>query len=176
MTFFLGVARAVEIVMNALELLKQQHEEVSSLFELIAEAEDLTGKRALVQELADAFAAHATIEEEIFYPAAYADATEEVLTEAVEEHLSIKRIIVDVLEMAPDHENFDAKLKVLKEQIEHHVEEEEGELFPKVRKAMESEELERMGLEMKERFDEVMSAEPTERVFQETEEAAHLPS
>jgi hypothetical protein len=161
--------------MNALKLLKEQHEEVTNLFELIEQAEDEEKKRALVQEVADALAAHAAMEEEIFYPAAYASSTEDPLKEAVEEHLAMKRTLADIIELPVEDEQFDAKVKVLKEQVEHHVEEEEGELFKAVRAELEDEDLDRLGLEMKARFDELMSGEPSERVFSETDEAAHLP-
>src|SRR5216110_299716 len=104
--------------MNATDLLKEQHAEVKELFEQLEQAEDEDEKQALFQELADNLAAHATIEERIFYPAAYAKKTKELLTEAVEEHLAMKRLIADLLAMTPDHENFDAKIKVLQEQVE----------------------------------------------------------
>ena len=85
-------------------------------------------------EIADDFAAHGEIEEKIFYPAVYVGELKEKLQEAVEEHLAAKRIVADLLEMEPTDEQFDPKMKVLRELIEHHVEEEEGELFPLVRR------------------------------------------
>src|SRR5688500_8847072 len=121
--------------MDAIELLKQQHQEVKKLFAMIEEAEG-DDKAALVDELADNLAAHAAIEEEIFYPHTLSARTEDLLREAVEEHLSAKRLLADLLECDVDDDSYDAKIKVLKEQIEHHVEEEEGELFPKVKKLM----------------------------------------
>src|SRR5262245_34647036 len=109
--------------MDALSLLMSQHEEVNALFEEIEATDDDEDKLGLFSELADAFAAHAAIEEKIFYPAAYANATKDLLDEAVEEHLAAKRTLADLLKMSAEDEQFDAKVKVLKEQIEHHVEE-----------------------------------------------------
>jgi len=160
--------------MNAIDLLKEQHEEVRGLFEQLEEAEDDDERESLFQELADNLAAHSIIEEKIFYPAAYAQKTKELLTEAVEEHLAIKRILADLLEMLPEHDNFDAKIKVLKEQVEHHVEEEEGELFTAARKELGAEALKKLGAEMKQVFDDAMEGEPSEGVPSQTDEAAPL--
>jgi hypothetical protein len=160
--------------MDAIDLLKEQHDVVRGLFEQIEQARDDEEKQMLFQELADNLAAHATIEEKLFYPAAYAKKTKELLTEAVEEHLAMKRIIADLIDMAPDHENFDAKIKVLKEQVEHHVAEEEGDLLKAVRHELDGEELERLGASMRELFDDEIAGEPREAVPEQTEEAAPL--
>src|SRR5690349_5783627 len=80
--------RCVLQAMDAIDLLKEQHREVESLFKQIESTADTEEKVELVQDLANSFAAHATIEERIFYPAAYRESTKEVLDEAVEEHLS----------------------------------------------------------------------------------------
>ena len=122
--------------MNALDLLTEQHEEVDALIQRI-EATDGEAKELLFQELADKVAAHAKIEEKIFYPAVMAKQTEEIILESVEEHLSIKRVLADMMQLSVASDEFDAKLSVMKEQVTHHArEEEEGELFPKVRKAL----------------------------------------
>jgi len=157
--------------MDALALLKTQHEEVKALFEEIEETEDSDDKLALFEELADAFAAHAAIEEQIFYPAAYASATEELLAEAVEEHLAAKRTLADLLKMSPDDEQFDAKVKVLKEQIDHHVEEEEGQLFPKARAQLDQSTLETLGAQMEEMFEAEMEEGPADKIPLETKKA-----
>jgi hemerythrin-like domain-containing protein len=160
--------------MDAIELLKQQHQEVKKLFGQIEEADEADEKVELLQDLADNFAAHGAIEERIFYPAAYAESTKELLEEAVEEHLSAKRVLADLLQMKPEDENFDAKIKVLEEQIEHHVEEEEGELFPKVRARFEAAYLESMGDKMEELFDQLMAESPCDEILRETEKAAPI--
>jgi hypothetical protein len=160
--------------MNAIELLKRQHAEVRDLFTQIEEESDEDEKLELLQELADSLAAHATIEEKIFYPAAYAGDTEDMLLEAVEEHLSMKRLIADLLEMSPDDDNFDAKIEVLKEQVEHHVEEEEGELFPAVRRELKAPELKKLGEEMELMFQEQMAGTPSAAIPMQTAQAAPL--
>jgi hemerythrin superfamily protein len=161
--------------MNAIELLKAQHRLVDSLFEELEQAEDDDERETVFQRLADNFAAHATIEEEIFYPQAYGEKTKDLLKEAVEEHLSAKRVIADLLELEPDDDNYAAKIKVLKEQIGHHVEEEEGELFPEVEKQFGREQLEVLGKEMEALFAKEMRDDPSSKITEQTDEAARLP-
>jgi chemotaxis methyl-accepting protein methylase len=162
-------------VMDALKLLKEQHDEVKELLkECTSEETAEERKMELFEEIADNLAAHAQIEEKIFYPAAYIGELKDLLKEAVEEHLSAKRVLADLLEMDASDENFDAKVKVLKEQIEHHVEEEEGDLFKKVRKALTKDELEVLGTEMETMFETLIQGEPRKEVPAETGEAAPL--
>jgi hemerythrin superfamily protein len=129
--------------MDAIEMLKAQHKEVDALFSKYEELGDKAAKskQALFEKIADALAMHATIEEQHFYPAVKAKRTEDILLESLEEHLGIKRIIADLLKLDATNETFDAKVKVLQEQVEHHVEEEESDMFPKVRKLLGKEEL-----------------------------------
>ena len=160
--------------MNAIDLLKQQHREVERLFKKIEKAGP-EEKEKLFDELADALAVHAAIEEQHFYPATKDARTEELLEEAVEEHLSVKRIIADLLEMEPDDAQFDAKMKVLQEQVEHHVEEEEKELFPKVQKLHSKDELEDLGVLMEQTAEELKEqGAPRMDVPKETGTAAPL--
>jgi len=159
---------------NAIDLLKQQHREVEKLFEKIEKAGP-DEKEKLFDELADSLAVHAAIEEQHFYPATKDARTEELLQEAVEEHLSMKRIIADLLEMEPDDAQFDAKIKVLQEQVEHHVEEEENELFPKVQKLHSKDELEDLGVLMEQTAEELEEqGAPRMEVPKETGAAAPL--
>src|SRR5712664_3491462 len=159
---------------NAIDLLKQQHKEVKDLFEKIEKAGP-DEKERLFDELADALAVHAAIEEQHFYPATKDARTEELLQEAVEEHLSVKRIIADLLEMEPDDAQFDAKIKVLEEQVSHHVEEEENELFPKVRKVHSRDELEDLGVLMEQTAEELKKqGAPRMEVPKETGAAAPI--
>jgi hemerythrin superfamily protein len=159
---------------NAIDLLKQQHQEAKELFKKIEKAGP-DRKEQLFDELADALAVHAAIEEQHFYPATKDARTEELLQEAVEEHLSMKRIIADLLEMEPDDPQFDAKIKVLQEQVEHHVEEEEGELFPKVKKLHSKDELEDLGILMEQTAQELKEqGAPRMEVPKETGAAAPL--
>jgi len=159
--------------MSAIELLKKQHQEVKKLFGKIEKARE--GKEELFEQIADQLAVHATIEEKIFYPATKSARTEELLHEAVEEHLAVKRLIADMLKMSPEDEQFDAKVTVLKEQVEHHVEEEEGELFPKVQKMLGKDELEDLGVAMEEMMNDLKAGgAPREAVPAETGSAAPL--
>ena len=160
--------------MNALDLLTEQHEEVDSLIQRI-EASEGDAKEVLFQELADKVAAHAKIEEKIFYPAVMAKQTEEMLLESVEEHLAVKRVLSDLIELDPNDDQFDAKLAVMKHQLEHHAhEEEEAMLFPKVKKIIDEDQLEALGGEMMALFDELLAQHPSRRVPEETGEAAPL--
>ena len=160
--------------MDAIELLMIQHEEAKALFKKIERAED-DEKQDLFERVADALAVHATIEEKQFYPATRNARTEEMLQEAVEEHLTTKRLIADLLEMTPDDPQFDAKIAVLKEQVEHHIEEEEAELFPKVRRMFKADELEDLGVAMEDMAEDLKAeGAPRESVPAETGSAAPL--
>lgn len=177
-----GTSAAQRLVMkddtvNALELLRSQHDEVETLIENIENSDDASEKRALFDEMADKLAAHSAIEEKIFYPAVLDDKTREMLVESTEEHLSVKRILTDMLELDVDDEHFDAKLSVLKEQIRHHAhDEEEDTLFPKVRRMMSADELAALGNEMLAMFEALLERAPRNQVPSETREAAPLPS
>ena len=158
--------------MDALQLLKEQHTEVDDLLSKLENARSQDRRQALFEEMADKLAAHATIEEKIFYPAVKSKKTEELVLESVEEHLSIKRVLADMLELDVEDEQFDAKLAVLKEQVDHHAhEEEEKELFPEVRKLLSKDELEGLGGEMAAMFEELMGGSPRKNVPSETSEA-----
>jgi len=140
--------------MLATKLLKSQHREVEALFTRIAGKEG--NKRALVQKLCDNLAAHMVIEEQFFYPAAKRLKPDLVL-EAYEEHDVARYAMRSLLATSVDDERFEARRVTLMELIEHHVEEEEEELFPKVEKAMDREKLDVLGLQMKQAFDEFVT-------------------
>lgn len=161
--------------MNALELLKSQHDEVEDLFEQIEEAAAAKRKADLFVELADKLAAHAKIEETLFYPAVVAKQTHDLLLESTEEHLAIKRVLADLLDLDPDDDQFDAKLAVMKEEVEHHArEEEEGELFPKLRSVLSADELDALGGEMLSMFEDLVGGAPRLSVPAETGAAAPI--
>ena len=161
--------------MNAIDLLKKQHEEAKSLFRQIESAREPVKKQQLFEQLADALAVHATIEEKHFYPASRNAATEDLLREALEEHLAAKRLIADLLECDAEDEQFDAKIMVLKEEIEHHVEEEEEDLFPKVKNLLSADELEDLAVVMEDLAEELKEqGEPRAAVPNETAQAAPL--
>jgi hemerythrin superfamily protein len=161
--------------MNAIDLLKSQHREVEALFAKLDKAKDADAKDDLFTQIADKLAVHATIEEHHFYPAVKAKRTEDILLEALEEHLGIKRVIADLLDTDPSDESFDAKCTVLKEQVEHHVEEEETDLFPKVQKLLSKDELDAIAQEMSaEQAELEEEGDPRNAIPSETEHAAPL--
>jgi len=125
--------------LDAIELLTDDHQKVKSLFEQYENLSDrsLASKRKIALQICLELTKHATAEEEIFYPAVRAaiSDSEDLVDEATVEHASAKDLIAQIIAMAPGEDLYDAKVKVLSEQIEHHVEEEEGEMFPAARKA-----------------------------------------
>jgi hypothetical protein len=160
---------------DALELLTMQHDEVEELISEIEESDDGEEKMDLFRELADKIAAHSAIEEKLFYPSAMSDDTEEQLLESTEEHLAVKRVLADMLEMEASDDRFDAKLSVLKEEIRHHArDEEEKKLFPKVRRMFTKDELAGLGNELMAMFEELLEQEPRMEVPMQTREAAPL--
>ena len=163
-------------MIDAIELLTQQHSEVDELFEKFEKAGDKDDQllMELAARIADNLAAHATIEEKLFYPSVYVGPTAEKLQEALEEHLSAKRVIADILGMDASDEQFKAKMKVLQELVEHHVEEEEKDLFKQVKKLLTKDELALMGEQMETMFSELIQTEPRMQVPRETGEAPPL--
>jgi hemerythrin superfamily protein len=111
---------------DAVALLKADHRKVEGLFEKFEAAEDADRKKSLAQEICTELCVHATIEEEIFYPACQGEIEDEKMVgEAYVEHDGAKVIIAELLASGPDNEFYDAKMKVLSEDIKHHVKEEE---------------------------------------------------
>lgn len=161
---------------TALDLLHEQHEEIENLIEEIEDSDESGEKRMLFLQLADKFIAHAMIEEQLFYPALIEQDTRSDLVEATEEHLEVKRLISDMLDLDVDDEHFDAKLTVLKENIRHHVHvEEEPKLFKLARKLMNRDELLAMGSELLAMYETLLETEPHNDVPAQTSEAAELP-
>ncbi len=163
--------------MNAIDLLEKQHREVEELFEEFEGAGQGAKKtrERLCQEISDQLAVHAEIEEKLFYPESKQADTEEILRESVEEHLAVKRVIAELLEGGVEDEQFDARMKVLQEQVEHHVEEEEQELFPKVRKSCSKEELEDLGNRMNALAQQLVEeGAPSSKIPDQTDRAAPI--
>ena len=135
--------------MKATELLKKQHREVKTLFGKAKKASP--GERnQVVDEIAEKLTTHMRIEEEIFYPAVRELATkktDEMIPEAYEEHHVVKLVLEELPEVDLDDEQFEAKMTVLEELIEHHVKEEEQEMF-KVAEKLGDERLRALGAEM----------------------------
>jgi hemerythrin superfamily protein len=161
--------------MDAITLLKKQHAEVKDLFVQFRKAAAPARQQTIFEEIADNLAAHCEIEEKLFYPAVFREDTESQVKEAVEEHLSAKRVIADLLAMDPSNSQYTAKVKVLSDLIEHHVTEEHEELFPKVRGDLPSKELKELGAQMETMFKTLMSGDPRNEVPSQTKRAARLP-
>jgi iron-sulfur cluster repair protein YtfE (RIC family) len=134
--------------MNPFNLLKADHEKVADILETIDGTTEraIKGRDELFARLKSELELHTRIEEEIFYPALEeAEETRDIILEAYEEHRLVKQLLEE-LESAPkDDEQWTAKFTVLKENIEHHVEEEEGEIFKKARRVLSEEEIEALG-------------------------------
>jgi hemerythrin-like domain-containing protein len=126
---------------DAIALLIADHREASDIFEEFENLGDRAkaSKKKLADKVCKALVIHTMIEEEIFYPALRAAMKDkdmqDKLDEAVVEHAAAKDLIRQIQEMDADEDLYDAKVKVLGEEIEHHVEEEEKEMFPKVQKS-----------------------------------------
>ncbi|HEY0629093.1 MAG TPA: hemerythrin domain-containing protein [Sphingomicrobium sp.] len=124
--------------MDAVALLKQDHRTVEDLFAQFEKAGGDGRKRKIAEQICLELSVHASIEEEIFYPACEGKVDEELVKEAYVEHDGAKVLIAEILAGEPSDEFYDSKVKVLQEQIEHHVEEEEKRmegLFSQARKA-----------------------------------------
>ena len=126
--------------LDAIELLKKDHDDVDQLFEdydeLVEGDASPEDRRLMSTRICGMLAVHAMIEEEIFYPAARAAKVDaDLLDEAEIEHGSMKELIAHIGEAAATQRLYDARVKVLGEYVRHHVKEEEGELFPACRKA-----------------------------------------
>ena len=143
---------------SATVYLSGQHREVEALFEEIEKAGDRAAKKKekIFAMIADKLTAHAKIEELIFYPAAK-EADEDLVLEAAEEHANVKAMIRKLQRTEGSDETFDAKVKVLKELVSHHVKEEEQELFPKCRSALGDEALLEIGAKLQTKFEQLES-------------------
>lgn len=139
--------------MDGIVLLKEDHKAVKRLFrefEKTHKDAEPAAKRALVDKMIKELTTHAFIEETIFYPAARAEVseTDEHVLESVEEHHVVAWLLSELTKLDPSDETFDAKVTVLIENVEHHADEEEQEMFPEVRKALGRNRLQELGEEM----------------------------
>ena len=146
---------------DAIKLLMSDHKDVKALFKqydgLVEGENSGEEKQALAEQICQMLTVHATVEEELFYPAAreVLGEDEDLVDEADIEHASAKDLIAQIQSSSPDEDHYDAKVKVLGEYISHHVQEEEGEMFPKVKKAgLDSATL---GIDMAARKDQLMA-------------------
>jgi hemerythrin superfamily protein len=132
--------------MDAIQLLKDDHKKVEKIF---SDMERKENRQRLFPELDRELTVHAAIEEKVFYPATKeAEPTRDLVLESIEEHKQIKMVLGDLEQTDKSTEEWGAALKVLKEDVMHHVGEEENDLFPKVKKILSKERLEDLGTRM----------------------------
>ncbi len=138
--------------MKATALLQSQHRKVEALLKKLESGRSEAGP--LLEDLADNLAAHMAIEQELFYPRVK-EVDADLVNESYEEHSVAELALKRLLATDPEDDSFSARVTTLKELIEHHVEEEEQELFPSVEEQIDEDELAQLGKIMKARFDEV---------------------
>ena len=153
-----GSKTTLKVKKDAIKLLTDDHNKVKKMFkefEELSKKSDAKGKEELVTQICKELTVHAQLEEEIFYPAVRAAINDDdLMNEAMVEHAEAKGLIAQIQSMAASDSMYDAKVTVLSENIVHHVEEEENEMFPKAQKS--DMDLEKLGLEMAERKKELM--------------------
>lgn len=136
--------------MDALELLKEDHQKVKELFDEAEGTEDQKEKDRIFTEIQSELETHARIEETVFYPAMQEhEELKDMVLESIEEHRQIKTLLKEIDNLKSESEKFEPKLKVLMENVEHHAEEEEeGKMFPKIREICSQEDLDELGQEL----------------------------
>jgi hemerythrin-like domain-containing protein len=144
--------------MNSLTLLRKDHREVKELLKQSEDA-DTAQKQKLFEQIKSELQVHETIEEEIFYPALKEHAkTKELTLEAYEEHHVVDQIIGELEQLSPDDETWDAKFSVMEENLKHHINEEEREMFEQAQKVFSDEELDQLGEQMLQRKEQLGGA------------------
>lgn len=161
--------------MNAIDLLISQHRSLEAQMNAVLDADKTSAKQRLMAHVGDELSIHIASEERLFYPAVKSRRTQDVLLESLEEHLSLKRLLADLLDLDPSEPTFEAKFKVMKEQAEHHHDEEENTLFPQVRLLMDDVQLGDLAHEVMALQDRLRrSCQPRDAVMSETGQAAPL--
>ncbi|HEV7476046.1 MAG TPA: hemerythrin domain-containing protein [Pyrinomonadaceae bacterium] len=147
--------------MNAFTLLKADHKKVAGLLEKLDSTTErgVKTREDLFTQLKTELDVHAHIEETILYPALEEiEVTHDITLEAFEEHRLVKQLLAELEKMDKGEEQWTARFTVLKENVEHHVEEEEGEMFPKARKALSDEQAEELGTRLEAAKDQELKA------------------
>ena len=140
--------------MKATDFLKKQHREVMKLFKEVEKTDAPRERKRLMTDIAAHLKVHTTIEEEIFYPAVREIGTEkveEMMLEAVEEHHVVDLVLEELPQVDPAADTFEAKMTVLRELIEHHVEEEQDEVFPMAERKLGKERISELGERLEQR-------------------------
>ena len=135
--------------MNALDLMHKDHKELKEMLERVGDTTGAQGRERLLDKIRSELVAHERMEEEVFYPALKSHKNaKDIVLEGYEEHHVVDVILDELLDVPPDTDLWKAKMKVLKENIEHHIKEEEGEMFKKARSVFERDELNDLGERM----------------------------
>ena len=146
--------------MNALKLLEQDHEKVKKLLGQLDSTTErgVKTREELFAKVTQELEVHEAIEEEIFYPALKEHPkAKEIVLEAYEEHHVVDKVMGELREVPFDDETWGAKLTVMKENVEHHIEEEENEMFKQARDVFDEAELEELGERMEQRKQAMLS-------------------
>ena len=145
--------------MDAVKLLKDDHEKVKGLFRQFEKARSRDKKQQLADEIMMELEVHSKVEEEIFYPAVREKGggdQQEIVAEAIEEHHVVDVLIQEIRGLEPSDERFEAKMTVLIENVEHHIEEEESEMLPDAKKKL-GKDVEALGDQMEQRKQQLMA-------------------
>ncbi|HYP27991.1 MAG TPA: hemerythrin domain-containing protein [Blastocatellia bacterium] len=153
--------------MNALELLKHDHQEAMSMMDQLEMDDQGDGsgqsKMTVFNQLKQALTLHTRMEEQLLYPALQNnEQTSDIITESYEEHQTVDEILAEMSGLSPSNSDFLTKLAELRENVEHHVEEEENEMFPKAEQILGQHRLQEMGDQMQQ-MKQGMSATATQR-------------
>lgn len=154
--------RKIAMAENAIEMLKVDQQHVKELFKKYQAAGERASKnkQKIAEEVCRELEVHAQLEEEIFYPAVEAEEDKEgkkLIAESVEEHHIVKTLIKELRELTPEDKQYDAKFTVLMENVKHHVDEEEEELFAEAEELL-GPEIESLGMQMQERKQQLIEA------------------
>lgn len=144
--------------MDALELLEEDHERVKDLLSRLEKEKGAKARERLFTEVKQELEVHEAIEEEIFYPALQEHPkAKDIVLEAYEEHNVVDMVMAEIEAIPFDDETWSAKLTVMKENVEHHIEEEEDQMFSQARKVFDADELEELGTRMQGRKEELLA-------------------
>jgi hemerythrin-like domain-containing protein len=149
-------------IMDAIDLLKSDHEKVKELFRKYEAAADRAyqKKKGIAEEVFTEITVHSTLEEELFYPAVKTQVDKEgqaLVAESIEEHHVVAMLIEELRALDPKDERYDAKFSVLMENVEHHIEEEEEELFPEAEEVL-GDTIADLGAQMQERKEQLITS------------------
>lgn len=162
-----GAPHSTPLITDPLAFLEDQHLIVNRHFEELDETHSPKDRDEVFRRLADALAIHTTIEEQHFYPAIRSPRTENLLIDSLREHLEIKRALVDLVQLPIDDDLFEEKVVVLRQLVTRHIQADEAELFPMVRRTLPRADLLALAEAMQEEVTQLEGTDPRFRVFPE---------